>query len=93
MARIAGPGAGQRSGVYEELHQREREKVARIGGERILDRDGNVACRPSRRLAQFDAGQPVELLDWQLPCWARGGRVENQRVRVFPDGRLVDVGR
>ena len=91
MARIAGPGAGQRSGVYQELHQRERAKAARIGGERILDRDGNVACRSSRRLAQFNAGQPVELIDWELPRWARSGKVENRRVTVHPDGRVVDV--
>jgi hypothetical protein len=81
-----------RSGVYADLLAREEEKFARHGGRLTLVRDETVTQqRPGPVLAALRAGQPVEVMDWMLPRWARSGRVKNIRACVHPDGRMVEV--
>jgi hypothetical protein len=93
MARLADIDDIALTDLHAELRCREEESYRRHRGHRILTGDGLATVKsPGPRLRALRAGRPVEILDWQLPRWARSGTVENRRVRVHPDGRVVDAG-
>lgn len=78
--------------LYAELLVTEEQKFARHGGRRVLVRDRMViTANPCPVLAALRAGRPAVINDWQLPRWARSGRVENRHVIVHPDGRVAGV--
>lgn len=92
MANYADDDDISRSGIYADLLAKEEQKFTQHGGRRLLIVDQmHVIGRPGPTLAALRAGQPVQVMDWQLPRWARTGRVKNIRVRVHPDGRMVDM--
>ena len=94
MARFDDDDATIGAALYAELLATEEEKFARRGGRRVLVRDQMVVtASPGPMLAGLRAGEPVEINDWRLPRWARSGRVENRRVTVHPDGRIMEVDR
>jgi hypothetical protein len=99
MARLADiDDPGGESGLYAELHRAEEDRHARRGGRLVLvSKHGGEpevitvpTPTPTPTLAAFRAGRPVELPTWKLPWWARD-RVRGKQVRVYPDGRVVDV--
>jgi hypothetical protein len=71
---------------------REEGRFAKRGGCLMLVRDRLVvSAEPGPVPAALRAGQPVEVYDYQLPSWARGGTVQGRHVRVYPDGRVVEA--
>lgn len=92
MARLADIDDIAVTDLYAELWRREEIKHARRRGRRILTRQGTATVdSPGPRLDSLRAGRPVEVTDWELPRWTRNGRVENRRVTVRPDGRVVEM--
>jgi hypothetical protein len=78
--------------VYAEIRRREEARCTRLGGHRILtDRGVATINSPGTRLYALRAGRPVEINDWQLPRWARSGMVQNRRVTLHSDGRVVEM--
>ncbi|MGV0788680.1 hypothetical protein ABQF33_17365 [Mycolicibacterium sp. XJ2] len=94
MARFDDDDATIGAGLYAELLATEEGKFARRGGRRLLVDDQMVTtASPGPVLVALRVGQPVEISGWQLPRWARGGIVANRRVKIHPDGRVVEVDR
>ncbi|MDX1885364.1 hypothetical protein [Mycolicibacterium sp. 120270] len=85
MARFEDHDATVGADLYAELLIAEEDKFARLGGRRVLVGDKMVIiASPGPVLAALRAGKPVALSDWNLPRWARSGRVQNRRVIVHP---------
>lgn len=81
---------------YDELLAAEEARHSRRGGRRLLvgtaaGTEMRVVVEPGALLSRLRAGEPVEVDDWKLSATARGGRVANVRVRVYPDGTVEPV--
>jgi len=82
------PANGQ-SEVYAALLASEEAKHTGRGGRRVLVGGAmQVVSDPGPLLSALRAGLPVTSDHWRVPRWARD-RVENKRVVVHPDGRVV----
>lgn len=96
MARFCDDPLGYGPNVYTELRAREEALHARRGGRLVLAHDGRALSQhqPSPLLRALRAGEPVEVMDWQVPRWARpgGGSVRNVRLMVHPAGYAEEVG-
>ncbi|MBN7411164.1 hypothetical protein [Mycobacteroides abscessus] len=90
MARFDDHDATVGADLYAELLAAEEEKFARRGGRRVLVRGRMVVTADvGPLLAGLRAGNPVEISDWQLPHWARNGKVKNRRLVINPAGQQV----
>jgi len=95
MARFADGLGGLGPNPYDDLLAREEAAYTRHGGRLVLVGADRVArqLKPSPRLAQLRAGEPVEVPDWMVPSWARpsGNPVRNVMLRVHPSGWVEEL--
>ena len=81
--------------AYAELLAAEEERYTRRGGRLVLVGHDRVArqFQPSPLLAALRAGEPVTVMDWQLPRYVRPGHrpVRNIRLCISADGYIEEL--
>lgn len=82
------------SRAYRQLLEREEQNFARRG-RLVLLRNGEVTRSddPPPTLKALRAGEPVVIYDHMLPRDLRpgDGLVKGLRLKVWPDGRIIEV--
>lgn len=81
LVQTAGP-------VRAVMAERDRAEGRRYLESLDLDPD-RATCSLLARADALEAGQVVEVVAWELPDTARRGIDPDQRVRLYPDGRIA----